>query len=85
MSRATVTKIQVWVDGKGPINIDPDDTAAIFFTDHAVKDILAPFYAGGGAGAGFGVDPITVWNTTTASGKEPAYLIKIPQCGIIPG
>jgi hypothetical protein len=84
MSRAKVTKIQVWVDGKGPINIDPNDTAALFLTDQAVQDILAPYYATG-AGAGLGVDPLAEWNTTTASGKTPAYLLKIPQCGIIPG
>ena len=84
MSRAKVTKIQVWVDGKGPINIDPDDTAAIFFTDLAVQDILDPYYKTG-AGAGLGVDPVAEWTTPTASGKEPAYLLKIPQCGIIPG
>lgn len=84
MSRAKVTKIQVWVDGKGPIDIKPEETAAIFFTDHAVQDILDPFYKTG-AGTGLGVDAITVWNTTTASGELPPYLIKIPQCGIIIG
>jgi len=84
MSRAKVTKIQIWVDGKGPIEIDPAKTAAIFFTDHAVKDILAPFYARG-AGKGLGVDAMAVWNPTTATVEEPAYLIKIPECGIISG
>ena len=81
MSRAKVTKIQVWVDGKGPIEIDPAKAAAIFFTDHAVQDILDPFYKSG-AGQGLGVDAINVWNTAI-SGKEPAYLLKIPECGII--
>jgi hypothetical protein len=85
MSRAKVTKIQVWLDGKGPIDIDPAKAAAIFFTDQAVQDILAPFYAPGGAGAVYGEDPIAKWNTPTSSGELPPYLLKIPQCGIITG
>lgn len=85
MSRPKVKKIKIWVEGKKKADvIDPAKTAAIFFTDQAVQDILVPFYGPGGKGAGKGVDAMTLWNTTI-SDKEAAYLIKIPECGIISG
>jgi hypothetical protein len=84
MSRSQVTKIQLWVDGKGPIDIDPANTDAIFFTDQAVRDLLAPYYSTG-KGAGRGIDPLAEWNTTTSTGMEPPYMIKIPMCSVITG
>jgi hypothetical protein len=79
MSRAKVTKITLEIDGKDTIEIDPNDTDALFFTDQAVRDILAPFYSTG-AGSGTGVDPDSKWNTPDTSGILPAYLRKIPDC-----
>ncbi|MGD2089086.1 MAG: hypothetical protein PVH61_23105 [Candidatus Aminicenantes bacterium] len=79
MSRPKVTKIQVWVDGKGPIDIDADNIDALFLTDQAVRNFLAPFYTTG-AGADKGIDPISKWSTITTSGTLPAYLIKVPDC-----
>ena len=84
MSRPKITKIQVWIDGKGPIDIDPANTDAIFFTDQAVRDLLAPYYSTG-KGAGRGIDPLAEWNTTTSTGTLPAYMIKIPMCSVITG
>jgi hypothetical protein len=84
MPRPQITKIQIWVNGKGPIDIDPANTDAIFFTDQAVRDILAPYYSTG-AGAARGIDAIAEWNTPTSTGTLPAYMIKIPMCSVITG
>jgi hypothetical protein len=79
MSRPKITKITLEIDGKDSVEIDPNNTDALFFTDQAVRDILAPFYATG-AGSGKGVDPDSKWNTPTSKGTLPAYLLKIPDC-----
>lgn len=79
MSRSKVTKITLEIDGKDIVEIDPNDTDALFFTDQGVKDILAPYYATG-AGKGKGVDPVSKWTTPTTTGTLPAYLRKIPDC-----
>ena len=79
MSRPKITKITLEIDGKETVEIDPDNTDALFFTDQAVKDILAPFYATG-AGSGKGVDALSTWTTPTATGDLPSYLRKIPDC-----
>lgn len=79
MSRAKVTKITLEIDGKKTVEIDPNNTDALFFTDQAVRDILAPFYSTG-AGAKTGEDPDAKWNAEDATGTKPAYLIKIPDC-----
>lgn len=79
MSRSKVTKITLEIDGKETVEIDPNNTDALFFTDQAVTNILVPFYATG-AGADKGIDPISKWNSITKSGTQPAYLRKIPDC-----
>lgn len=79
MSRSKVTKITLEIDGKETVEIDPNNTDALFFTDQAVRNFLAPFYTTG-AGAGKGIDPISKWSTITTSGTLPAYLIKVPDC-----
>lgn len=85
MSRSKVTKITLEIDGKDIVEIDPNDTDALFFTDQAVRDILAPYYATG-AGAGRGISPLTAWKTPLAkTGKEPAYMVKIPMCSVTTG
>ena len=79
MSRPKITKITLEIDGKDTVEIDPNNTDALFFTDQAVKDILAPFYATG-AGSGKGVDALSTWTTPTSTGDLPPYLRKIPDC-----
>ncbi len=79
MSRSKVTKITLEIDGKETVEIDPNNTDALFFTDQAVKNILAPFYATG-AGSGKGIDPVSKWTNVTKTGTQPAYLRKIPDC-----
>lgn len=79
MARSKVTKITLEIDGKEEVTFDPGNTSALFFTEEAVKEILAPFYATG-AGAGKGVEPLTKWSTPTPGGNLPAYLAKIPNC-----
>jgi len=79
MSRSKITKITLEIDGKDTVEIDPNNTDALFFTDQAVRDILAPFYSTG-AGSGTGVDPDSKWNTPDATGTLPGYLLKIPDC-----
>ena len=84
MSRPKVTKITLEIDGTDVVEIDPAKTDALFFTEQAVRDILAPYYATG-LGAGRGIDPLAQWNTQDAAGKLPTYMIKIPQCSVISG
>jgi hypothetical protein len=84
MSRSKVTKITLEIDGKDTVEIDPNDTDALFFTDQGVRDILAPYYATG-AGAGRGIDPLADWDTISKTGKKPGYMVKIPMCSVITG
>ena len=80
-SRSKVTKITLVIDGTDVVEIDPAETDALFFTEKAVRDILAPYYAAG-PGAGRGIDPLAQWNTKDATGKLPTYMIKIPMCSV---
>lgn len=79
MSRPKVTKITLEIDGKETVEIDPNNTDALFFTDQAVRNLLVPFYSTGG-GKGKGVNPFSKWNTLDSTGTLPAYMIKIPNC-----
>jgi hypothetical protein len=86
--RPKITKITITyeIDGKSVTkDIDPAETEALFFTDHAVKDILAPFY-----------DPkhpkalkapksnpdqvVKEWETPMKSGNLPVVMLKYPGC-----
>ena len=77
MARPTITKITVEIDGKTTIEIkDPGKTAALFFTDSAVKDILAGYYNSTGATT-TASDLVNKWDNVY---PDALGVIKRPNC-----
>ena len=87
--RPKITKISITYEVKGKSvtkEIDPAEIEALFFTDHAVKEILAPFYdpkhpslLRSTKGTPDGV--IKEWTTPLTSGDLPVVMLKVPGCG----
>jgi len=86
--RPRITKISITYELKGKSvtkDINPSDAEAIFFTDQAVKEILAPFYdpkhpslLRSTKGTPDGV--IKHWTTPLESGHLPVVMLKKPGC-----
>jgi hypothetical protein len=86
--RPKITKISITyeVHGKSVTkDIDPSETEAIFFSDRAVKEILALFYHPKHPSKHRGhkhtpEEVIKSWETPTESGSLPALMSKFPGC-----
>ena len=91
-NRPTITKISITfeVDGKTYTkDIDPSETEALFFTDHSVKEILAPFYHPSHPSALRSTKStpdgvIKDWTTPLTAGHLPVVMIKTPGCSETP-
>lgn len=59
--------------------IDDPKSGVLFWGDHAVENLLAPFYAAN-PGLGHTADSVQkLWQTPNAAGELPAFLVK-PIC-----
>jgi len=90
--RPKVTKISITyeVDGKSVTkDIDPSKVEALFFTDRAVKEILATFYHPDHPSKlrskkSTPEKVIEHWETLQAASHLPAVMVKAPECSAAP-
>jgi len=83
MPRPNITKIILEINGTRNIEIDPIDTAALFFNDFAVNDILVQYYNSIGDTTKAN-QAVNDWNTgSTDTGTLPVAIEKRPNCTYI--
>ncbi len=62
--------------------IDDPKSGVLFWGDHAVVNILAPFYTAN-PDLGITADSVNhLWQTANAEGEQPAFLVK-PKCVVV--
>ena len=83
MARPKITKITVEIEGKGPVEIDPANIDALFFTEQGVKNILVPYYNSTSSATMSGAEVENKWDTPDpGTGELLAMLKKRPDCTV---